>query len=56
MIGQANGMLVQRWKLSEDAAFGVLSRMSMDSNAPLREVTARMVESGVFPRTRDDET
>jgi hypothetical protein len=54
VIGQAKGMLRQRWQLSEQAAFSVLSRISMDGNEPLREVAARMVEDGAFPVDPED--
>jgi GAF domain-containing protein len=43
-IGQAIGMLMNQYTLSEDAAFGLLVRMSSHSNVKLRDIAARMVE------------
>jgi GAF domain-containing protein len=43
LIGVAQGLLMQRYGLSEEAAFQVLSRHSQDSNTKLRDVAARLV-------------
>jgi AmiR/NasT family two-component response regulator len=37
-------MLMNQYTLSEDAAFGLLVRMSSHSNVKLRDIAARMVE------------
>jgi GAF domain-containing protein len=42
-IGQAIGILMNQYTLTEDAAFGFLVRMSSHSNTKLREVAATMV-------------
>jgi GAF domain-containing protein len=43
LIGVAQGLLMQRYGLSEEAAFQVLSRHSQDSNIKLRDVAAQLV-------------
>jgi GAF domain-containing protein len=42
-IGVAQGLLMQRYGLSEEAAFQVLSRHSQNSNVRLRDVAAQLV-------------
>jgi GAF domain-containing protein len=49
LIGLAQGILVERLKLTPDQAFGVLSRLSQESNTKLREVARRLVETGEVP-------
>jgi transcriptional regulator with GAF, ATPase, and Fis domain len=49
LIGQAQGILMERLKITPDQAFGVLSRLSQDSNMKLREVAQRLVETGEIP-------
>jgi GAF domain-containing protein len=43
-IGQAKGVLMERFKLSADEAFSVLRQASMDSNLLLRDVARRVTE------------
>jgi GAF domain-containing protein len=43
LIGVAQGLLMQRYGLSEEAAFQVLSRHSQESNVKLRDVAAGLV-------------
>jgi GAF domain-containing protein len=43
LIGVAQGLLMQRYGLTEEAAFQVLSRHSQNSNIRLREVAAELV-------------
>jgi transcriptional regulator with GAF, ATPase, and Fis domain len=43
LIGVAQGLLMQRYALTEDAAFQVLSRHSQNSNVRLRDVAAELV-------------
>jgi GAF domain-containing protein len=55
LIGQAQGILMERLKITPDQAFGVLSRLSQQGNVKLREVARRLVETGELPephRTR----
>lgn len=49
MIGMAQGILMERFKLNRDQAFAVLRRYSQDRNIKLREVAAQLVESRVLP-------
>ena len=49
LIGQAQGVLMERLKITPDQAFGVLSRLSQESNVKLREVARRLVETGELP-------
>jgi GAF domain-containing protein len=44
LIGVAQGMLMQRYGIGEQAAFGVLSRQSQESNVKLREVARRVIQ------------
>ena len=46
MIGMAQGILMERLKITPDQAFGVLSRLSQERNEKLREVARRLVETG----------
>jgi GAF domain-containing protein len=49
-IGLAQGILMERYGLSSDAAFDVLRRYSRDSNVKLRDVAANVVDT--FDRSR----
>src|SRR5690606_3792525 len=46
LIGVAQGMLMQRYNVTLDQAFAILSRHSQQSNVKLRDVAAEIVESG----------
>jgi len=48
-IGQAQGILMERFDLNADQAFAVLLRYSQDNNIKLREVADRLVETRVLP-------
>jgi AmiR/NasT family two-component response regulator len=47
MIGQAVGLLMAKYGLAEDAAFGFLARMSSHTNTKLREIAERVVAGHV---------
>ena len=49
IIGQAKGVLMERHRITADAAFGVLSRVSQAENRKLAEVARRLVETGELP-------
>lgn len=49
VIGQAEGILMERFKISASDAFEMLSRVSQDTNTRLREVAARLVDTGETP-------
>ncbi len=44
VIGQAQGILMERFKLDDVRAFGVLRRLSQDSNVKLRLVAQQIVD------------
>ncbi|GAA3707422.1 GAF and ANTAR domain-containing protein [Gordonia hankookensis] len=46
IIGQAKGMIMERYRIDADEAFRLLSRLSQDANIKLVEVATRIVESG----------
>lgn len=49
MIGMAQGILMERLKITPDQAFGVLSRLSQERNEKLRVVARRLVDTGEIP-------
>jgi AmiR/NasT family two-component response regulator len=49
VIGQAEGILMERLKITADQAFGVLSRLSQESNVKLRDLARNLVETGEIP-------
>jgi GAF domain-containing protein len=50
VIEQAKGVLVERFKITEEMAFTMLSRASQDGNVKLREVASQLVTTGVLRR------
>ena len=50
-IGQAQGILMERFDLSADQAFAVLLRYSQDNNVKLRVVADRLVDTRELPLT-----
>lgn len=52
LIGQAQGLLMERFALDADQAFAVLRRYSQDNNVKLREVARLLVETRRLP-TKD---
>ena len=46
LIGQAKGMLMERYQIDGDGAFRVLTRVSQFSNRPLRDVADELVSTG----------
>lgn len=49
LIGQAQGILMERYGLTADRAFAVLMRYSQDHNLKLREVARKLVSDGSLP-------
>ena len=45
IIGQAKGIIMERYKLDAGRAFALLTKLSQDSNTPLRLVAQRLVAS-----------
>lgn len=54
VIGQAQGILMERDRITADQAFSVLRRASQHMNIKLREVAATLVETGEAPNTGAD--
>ena len=55
LIGQAKGILMERYKLTAEQAFGVLARASQDLNRKLIDVALEVTEVGAVPRPRRSE-
>jgi ANTAR domain/GAF domain len=51
VIGQAKGILMERLRITPEEAFDALRRSSQRLNVKLREVAARLAETGEFPDT-----
>lgn len=49
LIGQAQGMLMERFDIDARRAFSVLSRFSQDSNIRLRDIAEQLVRSRHMP-------
>jgi GAF domain-containing protein len=49
VVGQAKGMLMERYGLSADAAFGLLVRAARDTHRAVRDVAARLTVTGEAP-------
>ena len=49
LIGQAKGILMERFRLTAQQAFDVLSRVSQDSNRKLVDVAEELTETGALP-------
>lgn len=49
VIGQAEGILMERLQISADQAFDYLRRVSQDTNTKLVQVAARLVHTRVLP-------
>lgn len=47
VIGQAKGMIMERFSIDADQAFGLLKRLSQSSNTPLTQVATQLVEAEV---------
>ena len=53
VIGQAKGVLMERYKITADAAFALLARASQDTNRKLHEVAEHLTHTGVLGSERD---
>ena len=49
LIGQAQGILMERHKITDDRAFALLVRASQDTNTKLRDIAEQLVRSGALP-------
>ena len=48
LIGQAQGILMERFKITGDAAFQVLVRASSHTNRRVTDIAADLVSTGVL--------
>jgi AmiR/NasT family two-component response regulator len=48
LIGQAQGILMERYKITDDQAFALLVRVSQHRNVKLRDVAGILVRSGAL--------
>lgn len=53
MIGQAQGILMERERVTADQSFDILRRASQHLNIKLREVARTLIETGEPPETGD---
>ena len=49
LIGQAKGILMERYKISGERAFLVLTRVSQDNNRKLHDIATELVHRGTLP-------
>jgi transcriptional regulator with GAF, ATPase, and Fis domain len=49
LIGQAQGILMERFKMTAERAFAVLARASQDTNVKLRDVAQRLIDTRETP-------
>ncbi len=49
VIGQAKGILMERYKLTADQAFGVLARVSQELNRKLGDIAREVSDTGAVP-------
>jgi AmiR/NasT family two-component response regulator len=52
LIGQAKGMLMQRFDIGSQQAFELLSRLSQEDNIKLRAVAERLFNTGTITEDR----
>jgi GAF domain-containing protein len=53
VIGQAKGIIMERYKTTPDAAFSTLTRSSQNRNIKLHEVARQLIETGELPGTTE---
>lgn len=56
LIGQAKGILMERYKIDASAAFSTLSRTSQARQTKLHEIARHLVETGELPGTQSKDT
>jgi AmiR/NasT family two-component response regulator len=50
LIGQAQGIVMERFKVTPNQAFAILARISQETNSRLRDVARYLVDTREFPR------
>jgi GAF domain-containing protein len=50
LVGQAMGILMERYDLDGDRAFAILKRYSQDTNTKLRDVAQQLIDTRKLPR------
>jgi len=51
MIGQAKGMLMERFNIDADRAFGLLTRLSQETDTRVESIARNLVETARSPRS-----
>lgn len=52
VIGQAKGILMERFRLTADQAFAVLARVSQEKNRKLVDIARELSDTGAMPEVR----
>jgi transcriptional regulator with GAF, ATPase, and Fis domain len=55
LIGQAMGILMERYDINDDRAFAILRRYSQDNNIKLRDVALQLIDTRKLPTTHPQE-
>jgi GAF domain-containing protein len=53
LVGQAMGILMERFDVDGDRAFAILKRYSQDTNTKLRDVAQRLIDTRKLPASTD---
>ncbi|HET6297605.1 MAG TPA: GAF and ANTAR domain-containing protein [Kribbella sp.] len=56
LVGQAMGILMERFDVDDDRAFAILKRYSQDTNTKLRDVAQQLVDTRRLPAVRSEES
>jgi GAF domain-containing protein len=50
LVGQAMGILMERYNVDGDRAFAILKRYSQDTNTKLRDVAQQLIDTRKLPK------
>ena len=53
LVGQAMGILMERFDVDGDRAFAILKRYSQDTNTKLRDVAQQLIDTRKLPQTEE---
>ncbi|TCC46328.1 ANTAR domain-containing protein, partial [Kribbella pittospori] len=56
LVGQAMGILMERFDLDGDRAFTILKRYSQDNNRKLRDVAQQLIDTRKLPANQNSST